>query len=161
MALLSELLVLFVSSILLFLFLGLLFLPLIIVIIARVVEERQNRETYEKSQYYKSTQLPYDYAMNDTGTYGEYCTYQILERCALPNTKFLFNVYVPTGINTTTEIDIIMLSPAGIIVVDNLVFIAKRINKGQMANRWEFPGGKVEEGETQQQTLIKLVQTFY
>jgi len=27
------------------------------------------------------------------------------------------------------------------------VFIAKRQNKGAMAGRWEFPGGKIEEGE--------------
>lgn len=46
-------------------------------------------------------------------------------------------------------------SVAGIIVVDNLVFIAKRINKGQMANRWEFPGGKVEEGESHKEALVR------
>lgn len=27
------------------------------------------------------------------------------------------------------------------------IFIAKRINKGDMANRWEFPGGKIDPGE--------------
>ena len=27
------------------------------------------------------------------------------------------------------------------------VFIAKRMNKGAMGGRWEFPGGKLEEGE--------------
>ncbi|MCQ2576072.1 MAG: NUDIX domain-containing protein [Treponema sp.] len=27
------------------------------------------------------------------------------------------------------------------------IFIAKRIDKGDMGNRWEFPGGKLEEGE--------------
>ncbi len=30
---------------------------------------------------------------------------------------------------------------------DGNVFIAKRMNKGAMGGRWEFPGGKVEDGE--------------
>lgn len=30
---------------------------------------------------------------------------------------------------------------------DGKIFIAKRQNKGDMANRWEFPGGKIDEGE--------------
>ena len=38
-------------------------------------------------------------------------------------------------------------SIACIVFVNNKVLIGKRINKGQMGGRWEFPGGKVEEGE--------------
>jgi 8-oxo-dGTP diphosphatase len=49
-------------------------------------------------------------------------------------------------------------SVAGIIVVDGLVFIGKRLPKGQMGNRWEFPGGKVEEGETPEQALLREFQ---
>lgn len=30
---------------------------------------------------------------------------------------------------------------------DGKIFIAKRQNKGAMAERWEFPGGKLDEGE--------------
>lgn len=33
------------------------------------------------------------------------------------------------------------------------VFIAKRCNKGDMANRWEFPGGKLDEGEDFQMAI--------
>lgn len=33
------------------------------------------------------------------------------------------------------------------------VLIAKRKNEGQMANRWEFPGGKVEEGESDSKAI--------
>ncbi len=44
-------------------------------------------------------------------------------------------------------------SIAGIIVKDNLVFVAHRNPTGQMGNRWEFPGGKIEPGETQEEAL--------
>ena len=35
------------------------------------------------------------------------------------------------------------------------VFIARRNPVGQMGGRWEVPGGKVEEGETDQQSIIR------
>lgn len=30
---------------------------------------------------------------------------------------------------------------------DGKVFVAKRCDKGDMRNRWEFPGGKIDDGE--------------
>lgn len=33
------------------------------------------------------------------------------------------------------------------------VFIAKRQNVGDMGGRWEFPGGKIDEGETEIQAI--------
>lgn len=44
-------------------------------------------------------------------------------------------------------------SVAGICIKDGKVFIAKRINKGQMANRWEFPGGKADNDEDNKTAL--------
>lgn len=35
------------------------------------------------------------------------------------------------------------------------VFIAHRNPTGQMGDRWEFPGGKVEEGETDEQSIVR------
>lgn len=35
------------------------------------------------------------------------------------------------------------------------VFIAHRNPVGQMGGRWEFPGGKVEDGETDEQSIIR------
>lgn len=46
-------------------------------------------------------------------------------------------------------------SIAGIIVIDELVLIGKRLPQGQMGSKWEFPGGKVENRETHKQALIR------
>jgi len=37
----------------------------------------------------------------------------------------------------------------------NKVLIAHRQNIGQMGGRWEFPGGKVENGEEEKQAVIR------
>lgn len=47
-----------------------------------------------------------------------------------------------------------MVTVTAAIISDNgKVFIAKRKPDGKLANMWEFPGGKVEDGETPQQGL--------
>lgn len=38
------------------------------------------------------------------------------------------------------------------------VFIAKRQNKGDMALRWEFPGGKIDEGEDSETAIKREMQ---
>jgi 8-oxo-dGTP diphosphatase len=43
----------------------------------------------------------------------------------------------------------------GIIIRDGQCFIAKRDFKLHMGGRWEFPGGKVESGETLNQALSR------
>ena len=42
---------------------------------------------------------------------------------------------------------------AGAIIRDKFVFAAQRGNHGKTAFKWEFPGGKVESGETNEQAL--------
>lgn len=41
---------------------------------------------------------------------------------------------------------------AGIIVQEDKVFIARR-SKGKFQGKWEFPGGKIEQGETAKKAL--------
>ncbi len=38
---------------------------------------------------------------------------------------------------------------------DDKVLIAHRNPTGQMGGRWEFPGGKVEDGETEKEALVR------
>ena len=42
---------------------------------------------------------------------------------------------------------------AAIIQKDNKVLIAQRAKKDSFYKKWEFPGGKMEQGETEQQCL--------
>lgn len=44
-------------------------------------------------------------------------------------------------------------SVAGIAVESMRVFIARRVSGGSMSEKWEFPGGKVEEGESDERAL--------
>lgn len=44
-------------------------------------------------------------------------------------------------------------SIAGICVDGGRIFVAKRSQTGDMGNRWEFPGGKVDAGESFEEAL--------
>ena len=52
------------------------------------------------------------------------------------------------------EIDVV-----GAIIIDNQnnIFCARRKDIGKMALKWEFPGGKVELGETLKESLIREI----
>jgi 8-oxo-dGTP diphosphatase len=46
-------------------------------------------------------------------------------------------------------------SVAGIAREGNRYFIARRISGGVMGEKWEFPGGKTEEGESDAEALVR------
>jgi A/G-specific adenine glycosylase len=52
--------------------------------------------------------------------------------------------------------DITLLTVAtGVLVHGGRVFIQKRLPKGAWANLWEFPGGRIEAGETPEQAVVR------
>ncbi|AEC02429.1 (deoxy)nucleoside triphosphate pyrophosphohydrolase [Parasphaerochaeta coccoides] len=46
---------------------------------------------------------------------------------------------------------------AAVIIRDGKVFAAQRKDAGEMACRWEFPGGKVEDGESSEEALVREI----
>lgn len=44
---------------------------------------------------------------------------------------------------------------AAVIINDNKVFCARRQDFGPLAKKWEFPGGKMEIGETKEEALMR------
>ncbi|PZO76634.1 MAG: 8-oxo-dGTP diphosphatase MutT [Mesorhizobium amorphae] len=50
---------------------------------------------------------------------------------------------------------ILLVAACALLDADNRVLIAQRPEGKPMAGLWEFPGGKVEPGETPEETLIR------
>jgi 8-oxo-dGTP diphosphatase len=50
---------------------------------------------------------------------------------------------------------IVLVAACALIDSDNRILLARRPAGKPMAGLWEFPGGKVEEGETPEATLIR------
>ena len=48
-----------------------------------------------------------------------------------------------------------LLVVAGVIINNNKVLISKRPEGKHLSNLWEFPGGKIETGETPESALIR------
>ncbi|WP_066638558.1 (deoxy)nucleoside triphosphate pyrophosphohydrolase [Desulfolucanica intricata] len=49
------------------------------------------------------------------------------------------------------------LVTAAIIKKDDHIFIAQRKSTDKLANKWEFPGGKIENGETPEECLKREI----
>lgn len=52
----------------------------------------------------------------------------------------------------------VLVSAVALIDVDGRVLLAQRPEAKSMAGLWEFPGGKVEQGETPEAALIRELQ---
>ena len=59
------------------------------------------------------------------------------------------------GGSVSADKPIILVSAVALIDVDGRVLIAQRPEGKSMAGLWEFPGGKVEPGETPEEALIR------
>jgi len=55
----------------------------------------------------------------------------------------------------TTDLPIVLVSAVALIDTDGRVLIAKRPEGKSLAGLWEFPGGKVEAGETPEFALVR------
>ncbi len=82
-----------------------------------------DKKQYEKCTYYEITKVPYWTMLNNSGRKGEYSIYSKLKSYEITGTKFLFNLYIPTYNNKTTEIDVIMICPQGIFVFESKNYI--------------------------------------
>lgn len=107
----------FLFIILLFL-LSLIAVPLLIVIL---VIKLLNSPGSPLSEYSKTTGNNSFQTFFNKGTFGEYLTFNMLHRLD-GEKRLLANVYLPKGDGTTTEIDLIMISQAGIFVFESKNF---------------------------------------
>lgn len=46
---------------------------------------------------------------------------------------------------------------AAIIIDNNKILIVRRSDKMKLAGMWEFPGGKIEQGESEEQCIIREI----
>ncbi len=53
---------------------------------------------------------------------------------------------------------VILVSAVALVDADGRILLAQRPEGKSMAGLWEFPGGKVEEGETPEEALIRELQ---
>ena len=56
---------------------------------------------------------------------------------------------------TEVELPLVLVAAAALVDVDGRVLIARRPEGKAMAGLWEFPGGKVDAGETPEAALIR------
>jgi 8-oxo-dGTP diphosphatase len=56
------------------------------------------------------------------------------------------------------SVKIVIVSACALVDADGRVLIAQRPADKTMAGLWEFPGGKIEDGERPEQTLIRELQ---
>ncbi len=54
--------------------------------------------------------------------------------------------------------DIPLRVTAALLVHNEKILIAQRSNTGRFANKWEFPGGKIDPGETPQECIRRELQ---
>jgi hypothetical protein len=73
---------------------------------------------YKEGAYYQITKNPYSSVKFDKGKYAEYLTYESLRHFENDGGKFLFNVFIPTKNNRTTEIDVLLISSKGLFIFE-------------------------------------------
>lgn len=93
-------------------------LYLLLMLLGHKRKDKEQIDAYYASEYHKQTRLSWERMIGDRGRRGEYYAYKALHD-AFPDAKFLFNVYVPTKNGETSEIDIVMITMRGVVVVES------------------------------------------
>ena len=65
---------------------------------------------------------------------------------------------MPTTAPDPATLPVVLVVAVALVDVDGRVLIAQRPEGKAMAGLWEFPGGKVDEGETPEMALIRELQ---
>ena len=75
--------------------------------------------SYNRTSYHQITGKSFFQVMRDKGSEGEYQIYKSLSFLEKEGAKFLFNAYLPMDNGETTECDVILIAPKGIIVFES------------------------------------------
>lgn len=90
----------------------------IIIILVIVIAIALKKSKYDKSNYKKESGNGFFGVMMDKGKYGEYLSFNILEKIKGEH-RILTNVYLPKENGETTEVDLIYLHETGIYVLES------------------------------------------
>ncbi|NRW25479.1 hypothetical protein DFH70_004605 [Clostridium beijerinckii] len=90
----------------------------IIIILVIIISLTLKKSKYDKSNYKKESGNGFFGVMMDKGKYGEYLSFNILEKIKGEH-RILTNVYLPKENGETTEIDLIYLHETGIYVLES------------------------------------------
>lgn len=90
---------------------------LLIILLLSFIKYMRIKE-YKSSKYYEETSKSYDEVYNDTGTLGEFLTFQVLDRIN-GYKKIVTNCYIEKNDGSTTELDIVMIHETGIYVFES------------------------------------------
>lgn len=138
---------------------------LILIFLAVYIGSYLKRKKYNNSNYKKESGNEYRNAIGDKGNYGEYLTFNKLEKISGCH-KILTNVYLPKGNGETTEVDLIYIHETGIYVLESKNF-SGWIFGDEKSKYWmqTFKNGKKEkfynpiwQNNTHIKYLTKLLQ---
>lgn len=90
----------------------------IIILLVIFITYIAKKNNYDKSNYKKESGNKFWSVMMDKGNYGEYLSFNILEKIKGVS-RILTNVYLPKGNGETTEIDLIYIHETGIYVLES------------------------------------------
>lgn len=94
------------------------FWPILLIILLLSFINYMRIKEYKSSKYYEETSKSYDEVYNDTGTLGEFLTFQVLDRIN-GYKKIVTNCYIEKNDGSTTELDIVMIHETGIYVFES------------------------------------------